>query len=323
MINIDDRLLDTLDEDQMFFCLQIARHMRSSKMVAWPSIATLARLCKWDERKVKNVRQSLIEMKALAMQQQPGKCAEYRFLIDGIGVYNGLSSTSFLEESQGKIDAENNNFSKEGGTENGGGEIVGGTKIPPSFSAVGGVQKMPPEDINKEAINNNLFIQEKQQIFSENFSATFSSEISQELEHIAKLTQPKVDSNFGRINPYTNERLFEIETPNEFAGATIKAFQDQMFCDRICRETKKQKSDLKKYFVQFMETWASDEKLKLYCTARDFRNHLWNFICVKSHKDESKVQNPKPGPTRPKQSNRSTINNLGGDYSQYLQKQAF
>lgn len=147
MINVDDRLLNELDESEMYLVLHIAKHMKANRMTAWPSIPTLAKACKWDERTVKTHRQSLIEKGFLHMEVTPGKPTQYRFLKKGIGIYHGLDTDEQIAE---KEDAKND----------------GGTKNEGAFLAEMGVQKMRvergqnlyPEDI--KGIKKNEVIKE-------------------------------------------------------------------------------------------------------------------------------------------------------------------
>lgn len=134
MLNIDDRLLNELDENEMYLVLHIAKYMKASRMTAWPSLETLSKSCKWDERTVKKHRQSLIEKGYLKMTIQPGKPTLYRFLKAGIGVYNGIDTDEMIAEKEGAF-------------------FAGGTKNEGTQNVVEGVQKMRGEVVNKEVIN--------------------------------------------------------------------------------------------------------------------------------------------------------------------------
>lgn len=121
MINVDDRVLDELNESEIYLCLQIARYMKASRMTAWPSIETLAERCKWDERTVKRWRKSLEEKGFLEVTRTPGKSPTYQFKKSGFGVFHALESV-------------------EPKAENGGAFFV-----PPTQSE--GIQKMPLEGV--------------------------------------------------------------------------------------------------------------------------------------------------------------------------------
>jgi len=137
MINIDDRVLDALNESEVYLCLQISRYMKSNRMTAWPSIETLAARCKWDERTVKRWRNSLEQKGFLEIKQTPGKAPTYRFKKAGFGVFHAMEDTP--------AQAENGGARNEGGTFYEGGQNV----------YLGGVQNMHPEVIsNKEVIRN-------------------------------------------------------------------------------------------------------------------------------------------------------------------------
>lgn len=136
MINVDDRLLDTLNESEMYLIMHIAKRMQQNRMTAWPSIETLCKDCKWDDRTVKKWRQSLIDRGFLAMQLNPGRPTIYRFLKDGIGVFAGLKNDEGYTEKEG--------------TKNEGGTFYEGTK-----NVVEGVHFLSPEVVNNNEVVNN------------------------------------------------------------------------------------------------------------------------------------------------------------------------
>jgi len=103
MINIDDRVLDELNESEIYLCLQIARYMKASRMTAWPSIETLAERCKWDERTVKRWRKSLEEKGFLDVTRTPGKPPTYQFKKSGFGVFHPLESVEPKAENGGSF----------------------------------------------------------------------------------------------------------------------------------------------------------------------------------------------------------------------------
>ena len=136
MINIDSRVLDALNECEMFLVMQIAKRMKQTRMTAWPSLPTLAKDCRWDERTVKKWRDSLIEKEFISVKIQPGKSAVYSFLKPGIGVFTPLNDGQEHAEEEVAINE-------------------GGTKNAPSQNADGGVQKMYPEVVSKREVVSN------------------------------------------------------------------------------------------------------------------------------------------------------------------------
>lgn len=148
MINIDDRLLNEVNEQEMYLMLHIAKHMKQSRMTAWPSVETLCKACKWDERTVKKWRSSLVQKGFLKMVIEPGTKTVYSFLRDGIGVYNGLKSAGEVEE-----EAQNQPGTKNAPpTKNAPAKNVEGTFCAPAFFAVEGVHFMPPEVVNNKEV---------------------------------------------------------------------------------------------------------------------------------------------------------------------------
>ena len=142
MINIDDRILTALNEQEIYLTLHIAKRMKASRMTAWPSLATLAADCKWDERTVKRWRDSLVEKGFLSVTVKPGMPNTYSFLRAGIGVFQGLENAENVQEESAK-------------------------DVPPSFYAPPHFMpphpphnmyphpphKMYPEVVNKEVVN--------------------------------------------------------------------------------------------------------------------------------------------------------------------------
>ena len=58
MINLNDKILDQLDEQELFLALQIARHIGKSG-TAWPGVDRLVKLTKWSKNTVLKVRARL------------------------------------------------------------------------------------------------------------------------------------------------------------------------------------------------------------------------------------------------------------------------
>lgn len=151
MINIDDRILTALNEQELYLTLHIAKRMKASRMTAWPSLATLAADCKWDERTVKRWRDSLVEKGFLSVTVKPGMPNTYSFLRAGIGVFQGLENAENVQEESAK-------------------------DVPPSFYAPPHFMpphpphkmyphpphKMYPEVVNKEVVNKEVVNKERE-----------------------------------------------------------------------------------------------------------------------------------------------------------------
>jgi hypothetical protein len=156
MINIDDRLIDELCENQVFVILKILRRMRVYRMTAWPSIATIAKDCKWGEEKVKKYRNELIQRGLLDIEYRKGKSPLYSFRCN-VGLYYGAQDEKFeLEETE---DTPHN--------------INPPLKSPPpKITPTHPPLKSPPEEINKQQVKinelNTLSIKNENQ--NQNFS---------------------------------------------------------------------------------------------------------------------------------------------------------
>lgn len=135
MLNIDDRLLEKLNESEMFLCMNILKYMQTNRMTAWPSLETLSKSCRWDERTTKKWRQSLFDKGVIKIVEQPGKSNIYSFAWDGFGVWTPAKNVEMPEIQGGAINVPP---TKNGGAKN----------------AFEGGHKMYPELINKELVNN-------------------------------------------------------------------------------------------------------------------------------------------------------------------------
>lgn len=135
MLNIDDRLLEKLNESEMFLCMNILKYMQTNRMTAWPSLETLSKSCRWDERTTKKWRQSLFDKGVIRIVEQPGKSNIYSFSWDGFGVWTPAKNVEVSEIQGGAINVPP---AKNGGTKN----------------VIEGGHKMYPELINKELVNN-------------------------------------------------------------------------------------------------------------------------------------------------------------------------
>lgn len=100
MINFDDRILSDLNECEMFLIFHIVKRMRATRMTSWPSLDTLSKECKWDERTVKKWRGSLMKKGFLVVQQKPGKAPVYSLNKTGIGIWHGVDNNK-MEEMMG------------------------------------------------------------------------------------------------------------------------------------------------------------------------------------------------------------------------------
>lgn len=75
MINIDDRILSEVDENQLFLLCAIAKHMGSNAK-AWPSNKTLCETTKWSPNKLQRVKKSAMEAGLLGAESRFQKSAQ-------------------------------------------------------------------------------------------------------------------------------------------------------------------------------------------------------------------------------------------------------
>lgn len=103
MINLDDRLLDRLDDRQMWLLLHIVKRINKDG-VCWPSMEQILKDTKWkDERTVKRVRDDLVGLGVIKvtsrMRQTGGQTSNlYSLETDQIGVF---VTAKRLQEMQG------------------------------------------------------------------------------------------------------------------------------------------------------------------------------------------------------------------------------
>jgi len=145
MINLDTRILEKMNESELFLILQIVKRMQQNRMTAWPSVETLCKDCNWDERTVKKWRKSLIDRGFLEMNLKSGKPTVYRLKKTGISVWQPVENEDGYPEKEGTV---------LGGTKNDPPQEMQGQKM-----FLGGVQKMTPE---LKVINSELIIKKRE-----------------------------------------------------------------------------------------------------------------------------------------------------------------
>ena len=145
MINLDTRILEKMNESELFLILQIVKRMQQNRMTAWPSVETLCKDCNWDERTVKKWRKSLIDRGFLEMNLKSGKPTVYRLKKTGISVWQPVENEDGYPEKEGTILE---------GTKNAPPQKMQGQKM-----CLGGVQKMTPE---LKVINSELIIKKSE-----------------------------------------------------------------------------------------------------------------------------------------------------------------
>lgn len=94
MINIDDRILAEVDENQLFLLCAIAKHMGENTK-AWPSNRTLCETTRWSPNKLQRVKKSAIEAGILGAESRFQKAAQtsnlYQIKTRRIGVMVNLA----------------------------------------------------------------------------------------------------------------------------------------------------------------------------------------------------------------------------------------
>lgn len=96
MINVDDRILNEADADELFLLLHIAKHMNKDNF-AWPSNATLCESTKWEIKKLQRVKarcadKGFIEIVKRFRESGGGMAANgYRVKTDCLTVFVNLS----------------------------------------------------------------------------------------------------------------------------------------------------------------------------------------------------------------------------------------
>jgi len=110
MINLHTNLLGQADEQELYFMLHVAGYMNKENF-AFPAVKTLAKEMRWEERKVRRVKQRCIKkgfIEAVARYRENGGRTSdgYRVLTDCIGVYTPLKGKGHptLQDGEGGTD---------------------------------------------------------------------------------------------------------------------------------------------------------------------------------------------------------------------------
>lgn len=139
MLNIDDRILDHLDANELQLVLFIARRMKSNRMTAWPSIPTLATEIKCDPRTIRTTLFALVQKGFVQVEYRTGQSSVYSFRKTGISVFAPIDDHK-LEEKQDE------NYPPQ--------KLTG---VPPSKN-VPPSKIDPSQKLSDEVINNNSLI---------------------------------------------------------------------------------------------------------------------------------------------------------------------
>jgi hypothetical protein len=199
MINLDDRLINILNENELWILVKVAQRMKGNRMTAWPSIETLAKDCGWDERTVKKHRKGLLDKGILKQKNRPGKSPVYSFLHDGVGVYWSLKG-EYEEDA-----------------ENGGAKIVPPAKnVPPDPP-----QKMYPEVINNTEVitestltSKSIPAKEKKESWSVSAATLFDEiRVGNNLRKWNWMVNESID--FGLLNKIRTALLADVKSENK------------------------------------------------------------------------------------------------------------
>ena len=95
MINLDDRLLDEVNEKELWLICHLARRMRTKEQVCFPSNGQICTDTGWTENTVQAWKKSLLEKGILVVRKAPGKPNFYEFTTDLVGIYLTLKGDGF------------------------------------------------------------------------------------------------------------------------------------------------------------------------------------------------------------------------------------
>ena len=120
MINLDDRLLNEVNENEMWFLLHIAKRIRNNTNVCFPSIDTICKDTGFGERKTRTIKKSLIKkglMEAEPRYLNDSRTSDnYRILTDYIGIMMGLGKINSMIASPGQKRKGGTGQKRKGGT---------------------------------------------------------------------------------------------------------------------------------------------------------------------------------------------------------------
>jgi len=262
-------------------------------MTAWPSLETLSKSCRWDERTLKKWRKSLFDKGVIRVVEQPGKSNVYSFQWGGFGVYNDAKNVEISENI-------------------GGAKNVPPTKNAPTKNAVEGGHKMYPELVNKELVNN---------INKEKVSANADVLLKKSLEPIDEsFTHVEAPTKKRKNAPGAQkEKKVEALPPLDFSN-----FDNPGAAEEIFTRWLKYRNEIKKPYrsqdtiltslKNLFNYSAGVSKIAVQIIEKSIGNGYQGFF----KPDVVNQNNLTPRPAQ-----KSGINHFGGDMSKYLEPQIF
>lgn len=106
MINIDTRILKTIDENEFWLLTHLVKYLGKSSSV-WPSNKTLCKDTGWHIEKLQRVKKALLDKHILSIEVRFNASNLYRFHTKYVAIYNGIDGASLeehLDGSAGKTD---------------------------------------------------------------------------------------------------------------------------------------------------------------------------------------------------------------------------
>jgi len=275
MINLDDRILAEVDENQLFLLCAIAKHMGNNSK-AWPSNETLCKTTKWSESKLLRVKKSAIEAGLLGAESRYINNAQtsnlYQIKTRRIGVMVNLADIAPPSTNEAP---------------------------PPSL-----VNTPPLQEWRTEVLTNEVLTNEQQQE-----GAAAAAELlirsTTEIEGVTlveKMTVEAEKKQEDRVPPPPSAR----PAPGESAPRRYDAFDidreaeslkaDPLAAERFARETGTLAAQMYEALGKMVDTFTSDQKTTgyNYNNRIDYRKHFFNLVRKKQEikRNAPAVQKP-------------------------------
>jgi len=151
MINIDDRLIEQFDEQELFLMLHISKFVNSTSGLAWPSIKTLSFRTRWSKNTLLAVRNRLEAKGAITVEHRVGANGSQtsnavKICIKGLSTFVDFASSKAGFEDEIKPSASSD-FEQGGSSKNEQGVVQ---------NLNGGSSNFEPELLDNRTINKSI-----------------------------------------------------------------------------------------------------------------------------------------------------------------------
>lgn len=262
MINIDDRILSEVDENQLFLLCAIAKHMGKNAK-AWPSNKTLCETTRWSLNKLIRVKKSAIAAGLLT--------AEIRFL-------QNAQTSNVYEVKTRRISVMVNMADLEPPTQNSTPPPTQNRYAPPTQNGY----PAPPQNGVTEVLTNEVLtneqLQQTQKSLAEEVEAENEYYFFKEKE-VLKGFIPATAEPIETPPPPPNARRYERFDIDTAASAMMTDFRVE---EKFARDLRYTLAEAKDKLPILLNEFVEDQKAIGfdYNKDSDFRRHFFSWILV-------------------------------------------